>query len=74
MKDTQQRVLRGGSFITNARFARSAYRTTYRPVARLANNGFRVARTYSLSSLPPYASEPPTAASARQNRKWPTDR
>jgi formylglycine-generating enzyme required for sulfatase activity len=44
--DRVSRVLRGGSFLYNARFVRSAYRYSLQPVNRYYVNGFRVARTY----------------------------
>ena len=40
------RLLRGGSFHTNATDLRSAYRDYDRPDNRINFSGFRVARTY----------------------------
>ena len=44
-----RRVLRGGSFINLPRHVRSAYRFVNLPFLRNDYNGFRLARTYSLS-------------------------
>ena len=44
--DQERRVLRGGSFDYNAPNVRSAYRLNNAPGYRLADYGFRVARTY----------------------------
>ena len=44
-----RRVLRGGSFLYETQYARSAYRHRNFPVRRHDSYGFRVARTYSLS-------------------------
>jgi serine/threonine protein kinase/formylglycine-generating enzyme required for sulfatase activity len=46
VKNTESRVLRGGSFLTGARTVRSAPRTGRVPVYRDDSCGFRVARTY----------------------------
>jgi formylglycine-generating enzyme required for sulfatase activity len=46
--DTSSRVLRGGSFIDNATYLRSADRNNYRPGLRVIDYGFRVSRTYPL--------------------------
>jgi formylglycine-generating enzyme required for sulfatase activity len=46
VKNTNDRVLRGGSFGNAARGVRSAYRRWNGPVTRDLNYGFRVARTY----------------------------
>jgi formylglycine-generating enzyme len=40
------RVLRGGSWISQARRCRSAYREYFNPEAVITSHGFRVARTY----------------------------
>jgi formylglycine-generating enzyme required for sulfatase activity len=40
-----QRVLRGGSWVTNPRYLRSAVRNRYSSGHRIDNDGFRVART-----------------------------
>jgi len=40
------RVLRGGSFVTNATNLRSAYRYSVQPEGRYNDTGFRAARTY----------------------------
>ena len=76
------RVLRGGSFNTDAQFARSAYRYNNNPDNRFANNGFRVARTYNLSptvkppaektvgsKTPPPAIAPFQATQAKQHQQ-----
>lgn len=42
------RVSRGGSFLSNAVFMRSANRLNYEPVGRYSSQGFRVSRTYHL--------------------------
>jgi formylglycine-generating enzyme required for sulfatase activity len=44
-----RRVLRGGAFSHPPKSVRAAYRTSYQPVSRVANDGFRLARTYDLS-------------------------
>jgi serine/threonine protein kinase/formylglycine-generating enzyme required for sulfatase activity len=46
VRDSEGRVLRGGSSLTNAPLVRSADRNLHQPDYRLTNNGFRVARTY----------------------------
>jgi hypothetical protein len=43
---SQSRVLRGGSFLSDARGVRSAARANNRPDYRTTGYGFRVARTY----------------------------
>ena len=45
-QQNRSRVLCGGSFYFAAPNVRSAIRTNNRPVARVINYGFRVARTY----------------------------
>jgi len=48
--DAFRRVLRGGSFLSlRSSYVRSALRYNYRPDLRLADNGFRAARTYHVS-------------------------
>ncbi len=44
-RDIHGRVLRGGSFATDFRYTRSAYRQAFATVAGGVENGFRVART-----------------------------
>jgi len=46
VKDSESRVLPGGSFDTLTRLVRSAYRSGVLPGVRLNDSGFRVARTY----------------------------
>jgi formylglycine-generating enzyme required for sulfatase activity len=46
VRDSENRVLRGGSFNLGARYVRSAYRGSNRPDDRNTSFGFRVARTY----------------------------
>ncbi len=46
VRNNESRVLRGGSFLYNAPYVRSAYRTAYQPDDRNFFSGFRVARTY----------------------------
>jgi serine/threonine protein kinase/formylglycine-generating enzyme required for sulfatase activity len=46
IKKSDRRVLRGGSFVLDARYARSAYRVWGGPWDRDYYHGFRVARTY----------------------------
>ncbi len=43
--DASSRVLRGGSWLNDPQFLRSAYRGRYDPTSRLDYDGFRVART-----------------------------
>jgi formylglycine-generating enzyme required for sulfatase activity len=42
----ESRVLRGGSWVSRARYVRSAFRYSYFPVDRFYFNGFRVARDF----------------------------
>ena len=42
----ERRVLRGGSFLTNALYVRSADRAVNYPLGRSNSVGFRAARTY----------------------------
>ena len=44
-----RRVLRGGSWNLNGRYCRSAYRSSYSPVNRSVNFGFRLARGHEHS-------------------------
>ena len=46
VRDGSVRVLRGGTFSIHPSFVRSAHRGRYRPMTRIYNVGFRVARTY----------------------------
>jgi formylglycine-generating enzyme required for sulfatase activity len=46
VKDTDSRVLRGGTFDSQPQALRCAYRNANRPSLRILNVGFRVARTY----------------------------
>lgn len=43
--DESQRVVRGGSYLDKAQFARSAYRNFFGPAERLKSVGFRLARS-----------------------------
>ena len=45
--DTDERVLRGGSFDSDPKYVRAAYRHKHRPDERHFALGFRVARTYA---------------------------
>jgi len=58
-----RRVLRGGSINNRATSVRSATRANHQPVDRNNTYGFRPARTYNLSPLPPY----PLPAAGRSN-------
>jgi formylglycine-generating enzyme required for sulfatase activity len=58
----QDRVLRGGSFLYQASFVRSANRVHRPPSTRNNNNGFRVARTLLPGSFAPL---PPTPEGGR---------
>jgi len=54
VEDVGRRVLRGGSFFLQATYVRSANRNDLQPDYRNITYGFRLARTYNLSPLPPY--------------------
>ncbi len=51
-KDIDSRVLRGGSFATNSRYTRTAYRQAFSTVAAGVELGIRVARTMPPDRLP----------------------
>ncbi|MBV9122780.1 MAG: SUMF1/EgtB/PvdO family nonheme iron enzyme, partial [Planctomycetes bacterium] len=46
VSDREARVLRGGTFVSGARFVRTAYRMTQRPSNNIYYVGFRVGRTW----------------------------
>jgi eukaryotic-like serine/threonine-protein kinase len=60
---TTSRVLRGGSFLNQVSFVRSAYRELNPPSFRSFNFGFRPARTLPLGS---FTALPPTAGDGRK--------
>jgi formylglycine-generating enzyme required for sulfatase activity len=61
--DNNGRLLRGGSFSNQASTVRSADRLTYVPADRLANVGFRVARTLPPDGFPALQTPPEGAES-----------
>jgi serine/threonine protein kinase/formylglycine-generating enzyme required for sulfatase activity len=62
VKDAEHRVLRGGSFVNNSSFVRSATRGYNRPTDWLITSGFRPSRTLLLV---PFTPLPPTAEGGR---------
>jgi formylglycine-generating enzyme required for sulfatase activity len=63
VRDTDSRLLRGGSFLYQASLLRSAFRNDNGPTNRHFNYGFRLARTLQLGSV---TALPPTAEGGRK--------